>query len=174
MINKLSEILKHDQHSFVDNKQHWNKIERKLGTKLPYDYKAFINEFGTGSIDEFIWILTPFDDDEYVNFFKKGELIKEAYKSSKLSSPDYFKHNIFPEKSGLIPWGYTENGDELYWLTSYDEHQWKVIVYTSRTSDYYQYEMGMVEFIFSIISKKLVCPAFPDNFLDETSQFIGC
>lgn len=42
------------------NNAGWSKIETKLGTSLPEDYKNFIKTYGTGGIDNFIWILTPF------------------------------------------------------------------------------------------------------------------
>lgn len=45
----------------------WKEIEDTIGTKFPSDYKQFISLYGTGGIDDFLWILTPFVNDENVN-----------------------------------------------------------------------------------------------------------
>jgi len=37
----------------------WDELESSLGTLLP-QYKDFISIYGTGAIDNFIWVLTPF------------------------------------------------------------------------------------------------------------------
>lgn len=154
--------------------QKWAEIESRMGTELPSDYKEFINEYGTGNINNFMWILTPFDENEYVNLFKMGMKISEAYMTSKLYNPDFFKHDVFPVVGGILPWGYTENGDELYWLTEGESDDWKVIVYESRSSDFYEYSMGFVQFIYELISKKITCSAFPDDFPGEKSEFFNC
>ncbi|URZ02827.1 SMI1/KNR4 family protein [Clostridium felsineum] len=174
-INQLKNIMKSKpQASNIGDNDEWNAIETQVGIRLPSDYKDFINEYGTGSINEFMWILTPFDEDEYVNFGKRGEEISKAYIESKANNPEYFKHEVFPTKGGILPWGYTENGDELYWLTVGASDEWHVIVYESRSSDYYEYNMGMVQFIYELVSGKLVCPAFPDDFPGEEYEFINC
>lgn len=174
-INKLKNIIEaKNQVVNVDTKEKWDVVESQVGAILPPDYKEFINEYGTVSINNFIWILTPFDEDEYVNLIKRGKEISKTYIESKMNSPEYFKHDVFPSKGGILPWGYTENGDELYWLADGTSNEWHVIVYESRSSDYYEYSMGMVEFIYRIISGKLRCNAFPDDFPGEKCEFISC
>lgn len=44
---------------------------KNLGMILPLDYKKFINKYGTGSINDFIWILNPFSENENLNLIKK-------------------------------------------------------------------------------------------------------
>lgn len=174
-INQLKSIMKSKtQQMNISDSNKWNAIEKQMRTKLPSDYKEFINEYGTGSINEFMWILTPFDEDEYVNLITRGDKISKAYIESKIKNPQYFKHEVFPNKGGILPWGYTENGDELYWLTVENSDEWHIIVYESRSSDYYEYSMGMVEFIYKLVSGKIICPAFPDDFPGEDYEFINC
>ena len=167
-IDKLKEIIElreHKTNSYTAEK--WEEIEREMGVQLPYDYKNFIDKYGTVNINEFIWVLTPFDKDEYVNLIKRGQEISKAYIESSLNNPEYFKHEVFPIKGGILPWAYTENGDEIYWLTVGKSDEWSIVVYESRSSDYYEYKIGMVEFIYGLISGKLICPAFPEDFMEE-------
>ncbi len=159
--------------SMTDNRTGWSELEAVLGVSLPQDYKDYISTYGTGGIDNFIWILTPFDQDENVNFLIRSEEMREAYLESKQQFPEDFKHCVFPEAGGILPWGYTDNGDELYWKTTEDEKMWTTIIYESRSSQYYEYPMSMTEFLFGILSRNLVCDAFPEDFPSEDPGFIS-
>ncbi|MBU3179419.1 SMI1/KNR4 family protein [Clostridium estertheticum] len=151
----------------------WSKLENKLGIVLPEDYKNFIKTYGTGGIDNFIWILTPFVQDENVNFVTRMSVMLNAYSESKNKFPQYYKHKVFPEQGGLLPWAYTDNGDEIYWLTGENSNEWSIIVYETRSSEYHQYSMSMVEFLYKIITNRLVCEAFPEDFPSEEPEFIS-
>lgn len=157
----------------IGNDEGWSKIENKLGTSLPEDYKNFINTYGTGGIDNFIWILTPFVQDENVNFMTRMRVLSNAYLESKSKFPQYYKHKVFPEPGGLLPWAYTDNGDEIYWLTSENSNEWSVVVYETRSPEYHEYSMNMVEFLYKIITKASVCEAFPEDFPSEEPEFIS-
>lgn len=98
------------------------------------DYKDFIGIYGTGGVDKFLWILTPFVQDENVNFFKRLKIINKAYLELRQRFPQYYKHKVFPEVGGLLPWAYTDNDDELYWLTIGKPNEWHIIVYETRSS----------------------------------------
>lgn len=126
------------------------KIEAGIGTQLPSDYKHFIGMYGTGGIDDFLWFLTSFVKDENVNFLSKTKVICDSYTESKQNHPEYYKYEVFPNKNGLLPWGYTDNGDILYWLTEGEPEKWFVVVYDSR-SENYKYELTMTEFLSQII-----------------------
>lgn len=56
----------------------------------------FIDTYGTGGIDNFLWVLSPFVENENVNLIQKGKVIRDAYQVSKNSFPEYFTHNIYP------------------------------------------------------------------------------
>ena len=157
----------------IGNKEEWQTFFSALGTKLPSDYIEFINIYGTGGIDHFLWILTPFVNDENVNFIKRQKEIIDAYSQSKKSFPQYYKHDVYPSSGGLLPWAYTENGDELYWLTEGHPDEWKIVVYESRSPENYTYSLTMVEFLYQIITKELICGAFPDDFPNDEATFVS-
>lgn len=154
------------------DEEQWKHFFGVLGTELPTDYIKFIQTYGTGGVDNFLWILTPFLDDENVNFLRRQKEMAEAYIQSKTSFPEYFKHDVFPEVGGLLPWAYTDNGDELYWLTDGKPDEWKVVVYESRSSEYRTYSLNMTEFLFQILSKELVCDIFPEDFPSDEFVFV--
>ena len=63
----------------------------------------------------------------------------DAYHHSKKSFSQYYKYDSYPASGGLLPWAYTENGDELYWLTNGHPDEWGIVVYESRSHDNYTY-----------------------------------
>lgn len=173
-ISKLENIIKFSN-KLSDGypKEKWDEIELVLGIKLPADYKRFINKYGVGSINDFLWVLNPFTENPNLDLIKKGEEIREAYNTSKNEFPDDFKHDVFPNKGGLLPCAITDNGDEIYWLTSDTSDEWNIVVYESRLSDYYEYNMGLAEFLYKVLEKEIECSAFPDDFLGDNCEFIG-
>nr|WP_317356409.1 SMI1/KNR4 family protein [uncultured Tyzzerella sp.] len=154
------------------NYDDWLKFEKKLGIILPNDYKDFIETYGTGSINNFIWFLTPFSEDDNINYLKRMNIMLQSYNVSKNNFPEEFIHNTYPEKNGLLPWGYTENGDEMFWLINDNIEDWLIIAYESRSSKFYSYEMSFVEFIYKLITKKLVCDIFPQDFFEEEIKYL--
>ncbi|MDM5154748.1 SMI1/KNR4 family protein [Bacillus sp. DX1.1] len=170
----LFDILTVNKKDFKSNKQEeWDTVEKNLGMILPLDYKKFINKYGTGSINDFIWILNPFSENENLNLIKKGHVIREAYAYSKKQFPDDFIHNVYPVNNGLLPCAITDNGDEIYWLTNEECDQWRIIVYDSRSNDYYEYNNSMTEFLYKVISKEIICPVFPNDLFKDGCQFIN-
>ncbi|OAB34382.1 SMI1/KNR4 family protein [Paenibacillus glacialis] len=161
-----------DKPDNTGDEKSWETFIKILGTELPSDYKKFIRTYGTGGIDNFIWILTPFDQDENINFLRRKEEISGAYMQSKQEFPKNFKHDVFPASGGILPWAFTDNGDELYWLTEGEPDQWKVVVYETRSSDYHIYSLTMTEFIYKVLTRELICDAFPEDFPSENPIFV--
>lgn len=174
MMNKLIKVLpppKIPQNS--RDKEQWGNVFNILVTELPSDYMKFIETYGTGGIDNFLWVLSPFVENENVNLIQKGKVIRDSYQISKNNFPEYYTHNIYPSVRGLLPWGLTDNGDELYWLTEGKPDEWKIVVYETRASEYHIYPLSMVEFLYKTITKELVCEAFPDDFPSDKVSFIS-
>lgn len=155
------------------NEELWSKFEEEVGIIFPNDYKKLIGRYGTGGIGNFIWFLTPFSADRNVNYIERMNIMLEAYQISKSKLPEYFIHNVYPDKGGLLPWGYTENGDELYWKTDESLDNWEIIIYESASPDYCCYKMSLTEFLYKIITGKLVCDIFPSNLFKEEMAYIA-
>lgn len=173
-INKLKETLAIPENVYdTGNEKKWKEFEKETGISLPDDYKEFIGLYGTGGIGEFLWFLSPFTDDENVGFEIKTEAMLNAYNESRSSLPDEFKFNIYPEKNGLLPFAYTDNGDELYWQTASNFDDWSIVVYESASPEYQQFNMSFSEFLYNLITGQIACEIFDDDFFDENTEYIS-
>lgn len=155
------------------DEESWKRFELEIGIVLPDDYKELINTYGTGGIGNFIWFLTPFVNDDNVNYLKKMSVMIEAYKTSKDSFQEYYKYDVFPAENGLLPWGYTDNGDELYWKTDAEVDNWEIVVYESASPDCYNYKMSVSEFLYKIIIRELRVDFFSDELFDEEIKYVS-
>lgn len=152
--------------------QEWDKFECELGIILPDDYKKLINTYGTGGIGNFIWFLTPFSNDDNVNYNKKMTSMLEAYRISKEKFPEYYIYDVYPKQNGILPWGYTDNGDELYWKTGDKTENWEIVIYESASPDYYSYQMGLAEFLYKILTKEIMCEIIPKEIFNADIEYI--
>jgi hypothetical protein len=51
----------------------WERVENKLGRRLPSDYKAFAERFGPGDFGESIWVAVPRGFGDRLDFFSQLE-----------------------------------------------------------------------------------------------------
>ena len=149
----------------------WERVERELGTRLPKDYKTFIETYGTGSISNFLMIANPFSKNRYVNLLSSARMILDAYRTSRANAPEYFKDNVFPEENGILPFGSTDNGDVLYWRTLGDPDDWTVTLYESRGSEHFAYDGSMTEFLVDLLTGGIVCPTLSTAFAELEPSF---
>lgn len=163
----INEILSIQQRN--SRKNSWKEVEDKIGIKFPKDYKMFINLYGEGGINEFLWILSPFSKNEYLNSMEKFKVMKESYNSMKQEFPKQFLFDFYDGQNGLFPWGVTDNGDELFW--NYNDGTIEIIVYGSRYLDNEKYLMTMEEFLYKLLKRNIICPLFPDDFILDTNYY---
>lgn len=152
-----------------NKKNSWEEVEKKIGIIFPEDYKLFIDSYGEGGINEFLWILSPFSENENLNSIEKFKLMQEAYISMQREFPEQFLFDFYNGKSGLFPWGITDNGDELFWNFKGDTLE--IVVYESRYARNMSYIMGMEEFLCKLLKKEIECPIFPDDFTLESNYY---
>lgn len=159
MKEKQIAILK----NILDGKIKYNSSSKLMdlvyGTTIPIDYKTLVQALKDDEdglyIDDFFTIFDLNDD------FNQVASLCYNYQLSKKSFPDDYKHLVYPEKNGLLACGSTIDGDEIYWLTS-DKNNWKIIVY-NRSWDYIEYNMGIVEFLYKILTHQIECEFFPED-----------
>ncbi|MDM5247652.1 MULTISPECIES: SMI1/KNR4 family protein [unclassified Lysinibacillus] len=150
----------------------WKEAEKELGTKFPSDYKEFISIYGTGGVCGFLWIYSPFSSNENLNFFIGSKEDNNAYFTSKQEFPDDFPRNLFPEEGGLLPWGVTDNGDVLNWITSDNPEKWSILVYEGRSGVSYEYKNSLAEFLYDVWSGNITCHLFPEDLLENELEYI--
>lgn len=151
----------------------WQEFEKRSGIQFPTDYKKLINKYGTGRLNNFVWFLTPFVTDENVDFMKKSKQMLDAYKISRKKFPDYFQFNVYPEPNGLLPWGYTDNGDELYWKTNCFPDSWEIVLYESASPNYYYYKLSLSELLYKVITNQIYCSILSDSLSCQITKYIA-
>jgi len=134
----------------------WSEAEKKLG-KLPEDYKRFIEIYGTGSIDGFIWILSPFTSNKNLNLLDQAQIKISALIDLSENFGEALPYPLFPNQNGLLPFGTTDNGDVLFWQMANNPTDWKVIINASREPKWEQYDVGIVHFLVGLLTRKIIC-----------------
>ncbi len=127
--------------------------------------------YGFGCIDQFLWIYTPYAENENLDLLKQVEVINNAYLEMKEEFPEDYTFDVFPEKGGLLPFGGTENGDVLYWLTSDNNTPWLIVVYDNRHSEYIEYSKSIIDFLYELSTKGIVCSIFPSGFPSNNTKY---
>lgn len=100
------------------DEQNWSNMEEKIGISLPTNYKNYISTYGSGQIGRFLWIYNPFSNNKNINLLAQSDIVLDALRTIKAEHGESVcPYPIFPEKDGLLPFGRTDNGDDLFWLT---------------------------------------------------------
>jgi hypothetical protein len=147
----------------------WNIVENSL-RGLPTDYKAFVEKFGTGAINQFIWVLNPTAANPYLNLLKQMAPILGALKEVR-DNGEPSPYALYPEPSGLLPFAKTDNGDAMFWLTQGDPNEWPVVVNAARDASYEKFDCNMTRFLAGILTRNLRCSIFHDSFPDGEPTF---
>jgi hypothetical protein len=148
----------------------WPAIESQVG-QLPADYKSFMDRFGSGTIDGFVWILNPFSRNAHGNLLYRKEQILDALKEL-IESGEPSQYPLYPEPGGLLPFGMTDNGDTLLWQTVGEPDQWPIVVNAARDPTYEKFECNMTAFLEGILTRRIRCSIFPEDFPSARPSFV--
>ncbi|WCD84214.1 hypothetical protein KPP03845_100535 [Streptomyces xanthophaeus] len=106
----------------------WEAAEEHLGIALPADYKAFLDLYGPGGFDGFLWIGRPVDGaaEEF------EQLWPMSGRPCHLDGPGLPPFPFHPRPGGLIPWGGEEDGAAFYYFLPEepDPADWRIVVET--------------------------------------------
>jgi hypothetical protein len=140
----------------------WLDVESRLGLKLPQDYKAFINNYGTVVIADFLTVLNPFSERVQYNLFSKGEaMINILLEVHRLGDTVLDNFTLYPHAGGLLPWGFTDFGHTLCWLTNGSPDEWNSIILEPRSLKYEVANTIMTGVILSITKKNAAIKILP-------------
>jgi hypothetical protein len=154
----------------------WQVIEKILEMRLPVDFKKLINCYGTGCFLGFLYPLSPFAPFETSLNLLSGATKQRltAYRSGLEEFPQYMPvYPVYPQESGLFPWGITANGDTLFWLRQGKPEKWPTIIcnskFTKETCD--RFDMTATEFLYRLFSGEIKPEAFPEDLLSMEHLF---
>ena len=150
----------------------WQSVGHKLGIELPGDYKDFVATYGTGAVDNFLWVLNPFSKNEHLNLNNQARVRLDAQRRFFAESGTAAPFALYPDANGLFPWGITDNGDVLYWLCKGSPSTWVIVVCDSRASRWREFKLSTVQFLAEVLTKELVADVFPEDFPTESPEFV--
>jgi hypothetical protein len=68
--------------------------------------------------------------------------------------PTSFGIPIFPESDGYLPYGVTDNGDTLFWVTTGAPGEWTMAVMGPREPEVFVFPGGVVEFLADLLCRE--------------------
>lgn len=159
----------------VPTTQDWIIYELLTGIKLPDDYTSYLSRYGTGIIGGIITPFNPFcaRKDWKPNYTCRHWMrhalgIKDEKRTFGETS---FPYTLYPEAEGVLPWGGTDNGHQLYWITKGAPNEWTVLVNEVRSSHFYPYNYTMTEFLYKWMRGEITCEILPHEDIDQDIVF---
>jgi hypothetical protein len=138
----------------------WDQFE-VAHLAVPSDFKEFLSHYGSGLINDFLFVFNPFARGMGNDWLSAKEDGLAALRALRATCPDeYSTCNIFPEPNGLLPVGGDINGDELFWETRGSPDDWTIVARGSRSPEFHAYPHNVVTFIFGVIRNRDYCRAF--------------
>jgi hypothetical protein len=136
----------------------WAAFERFWKIRVPDDYKSVISAYGSGKFADFFGVATPFH-------VAKNDITFEQFVNLRLEGVRYAqaampKHaaifTTYPAHKGLFPFGYTDNGGTLFWLTEGEPSQWPIVCMDNGyTRDFDLYHLPLASFLEQYLSNKI-------------------
>ena len=163
MIDELLKLLPPPNYNKFLNEIQWTQFEIEINTRLPEDFKNFISIYGSGIIDNFIWILNPFSKNKNLNY-EKIVYFQKSYHTLQKEFPKEYNRPLFPQKGSFLPWAVTDNGETFFWVVNDDPNSWIVGIHSVDQGDEEIYELGCVEFLLGLLRRDFVSKILPIQF----------
>ncbi|WP_073258629.1 hypothetical protein [Cryptosporangium aurantiacum] len=109
----------------------WADAERYLGTELPSDYRALIDDRGPGIVADVV-VYGPGSGEDTLDLMPWLQGIQRLVTSLRTITCDHFPPPFHPEPGGILPWGLLHGRQIVGWaVTSDDPDKWPVVVLTT-------------------------------------------
>ena len=153
----------------VDAEGGWDAVEQEFDTRLPDDYKALVSAYGTGRFADSIVLASPFATAD--KFYNLATLLKRTHKIPKYKDEIEIGMSLplFPEKGGVLPFGWDEGVDFFWRVNGPDPNRWTTCLYKVLETQVEEYPMGAAELLERLLSKKIVSPLLHSYFPPEES-----
>ncbi len=144
----------------------WEPIEAELGVTLPQDYKDFARLYGEGSFFETVGIHMPAAQSRHIRLVHEARVICDD-----LRTLDDLPYALWPEPGGLLPFGKTNYGDYLCWLTRGLPANWGVVVWGRGFLTFEAFDCDLTDFLAGLATGEILPEEFPDGLLPCDQPF---
>ena len=141
----------------------YDAVEAAFGVTLPDDFKAINCHYGYGLWMNELWVLDPLDArmdafwDHQKNYAMKHLAQSPCQLAHETSLPTW------PDSGGVLPWGGTQNGGYMLWLTEGNPNEWPTIYRVGTEPDSVRYELSCSEFLLESLRGNIPEHEFPGS-----------
>lgn len=133
-------------------------LEEKLGLKLPDDIYEFgltygTGWFGTACFSGLLQICNPFSP---LFLGRIDGLASMFHEIKKAEGESYIPYKIYPERQGLLPFGFDEAGRFLLWLTKGRPNKWPILVWPPER-EFKQIDATLTNFLLGLLTGEIDC-----------------
>jgi hypothetical protein len=126
-LDRLAEVLGAGDARWVVD---WRAVEAELGVGLPADYRAFVERFGAGSVNQELYIVVPSAPLPRFDLIAGNAGRAKARRLLHQESSQYRADSPCPPPGWLLVWGKTNTRASLYWRTDGpNPDAWPVVLY---------------------------------------------
>ncbi len=142
----------------------WADAEFRLGLSFPLDFKELLATFGQHAWGGFLHVLGPAIANENLDLERRGLAILGGILEIRRKEPDSVPFAVFPEQCGLFPWGVTDNGDTLLWLTQGPPDYWLTVIVAARDPEYERHQCTATALLSGFLTGDLESAMLLDPF----------
>ncbi|MGW0553013.1 hypothetical protein ACWDZ6_02160 [Streptomyces sp. NPDC002926] len=132
----------------------WARVETRLGTALPRDYRELVERFGYGDFDGHLGLLLPDGPPGSLHIVEVNEFWARSAGAD--GSGPWEPYRLYPAPGGLLQWASTEQRTSFYWLTEgADPDRWPILVTEDDCTDWDRFDGSTAEFIYHMLTDPL-------------------
>lgn len=97
----------------------WDAIEAQTGLRFPADFKRLIEAYGSGEMLGDLQIYNPLTTEGQKSIASELDSLEQIREALE------FLWAIYPEESGMLPWGSDSNGNVFCWFAAGQPDDWE-------------------------------------------------
>jgi hypothetical protein len=141
----------------------WDEVEAELGTALPPDYKDFVRLYGSGYFMQFLGVAVPRSRNPNTRLESHVPGVSESFRG--FITFEDVSYAVWPTPGGLVPFGTTDNGDDLFWLSNGAPSEWRVVVFGRGLLRFEAFDCDLTDFLAGLATGAILPEDFPGDLL---------
>ena len=120
MLRQLFALVPAPEQPVATDSEHidWESVEGQLGTRLPEDYKAIIDRYGSGDFCDVLTLLNPFCEREDLNLLAEvgpepelyGAMLGRTVRANSAFFPSITRSRSFRKRAACCLWQWIRSG----------------------------------------------------------------